>query len=179
MPSDRSPRFERPRIELIDASTALLEAAPNDAQFSALLDSAAIAEDWLDFPDALERMCALYRDGPSPKPWGVLFFVLDALPVPRTMIGWGGYKGAPSDDGEVEIGYAIAPDFQGRGLATLAAKTMIARAFETARVSAILAHTLPEKNASVRILEILGFTFDGEAEEPPHGEVWRWRLKRL
>lgn len=170
MPSD-SP----PRIELIDASSALLEAALDDAQFSALLDGAAIAENWLDFPDALESMRKAYRDAPSPKPWGVLFFV---LAEPRTMIGWGGYKGAPNDDGEVEIGYAIAPSFQGRGLATLAAQTMIARAFETPRVTSVIAHTLTEKNASVRILEKLGFAFDGEVEEPPHGIVSRWRLER-
>ena len=37
------PQVEEPRIELIDATTALLEAAPDAAQFSALLDGAAIA----------------------------------------------------------------------------------------------------------------------------------------
>jgi len=177
------PQVEEPRIELIDATTALLEAAPDAAQFSALLDGAAIAEGWLDFADALESMRKLYRDGPSPKPWGVLFFVLNdpgamSRTMSKTMVGWGGYKGAPNDDGEVEIGYAIAPGFRGRGLATLAAQTMIARAFETPRVTAIIAHTLTEKNASTRILEKLGFVFAGEVEEPPHGDVWRWRLKR-
>ena len=172
------PQDELPRIDLIDASYALLEAAPDPVRLSALLDGAEIADDWLDFPDALERMCALYRDGPSQKPWGVLFFVLDAPPMPRTMIGWGGYKGAASDDGDVEIGYAIAPDFRGRGLATLTAQTMIDRAFEAPRVTAILAHTLMEKNASVRVLEKLGFVFVSEVDEPPHGHVWRWRLER-
>lgn len=172
------PQADFQRIELIDATTALLEAAPDSARFSDLLDGAAIAEGWLDFPDALARMAALYRDGPSPKPWGVLFFVLDAPPVPRTLIGWGGYKGAPDDDGAVEIGYAIAPGLRGRGLATLAAQTMIARAFETPRVGAVIAHTLPEKNASVRILEKLGFVFAGDVEEPGHGAARRWRLAR-
>lgn len=173
------PKSEAPRIELIDATTALLEAAADPAQLSALLDGAAIADAWLDFPDALESMRNAYRDGPSPKPWGVLFFVLnDPAAKSYTMIGWGGYKGAPSDDGEVEIGYAIAPGFRGRGLAMLAAQAMIARAFETPRVAAIIAHTLPEKNASVHILEKLGFVFDGEAEEPGHGAAWRWRLRR-
>ena len=183
MPSDNPPR-----IELIDASSALLEAALDDAQLSALLDGAVIAPGWLDFPEALESMRKAYRDAPSPKPWGVLFFVLsecvaDELgtaprPTRRTMIGWGGYKGAPSDDGEVEIGYAIAPAFQGRGLATLAAQIMVARAFDAPRVTSVIAHTLPEKNASVRILEKLGFVFAGVVEEEGHGEVWRWRLRR-
>lgn len=176
------PGNDGPRIELIDATSALLEAATDDTQFSALLDGAVIAKDWLDFPDALENMRNLYRDAPSPKPWGTLFFVLNDASTPgatsRTMIGWGGYKGAPTDDGEVEIGYAIAPAFRGRGLATLAAQTMRARAFDSSRVTTIIAHTLAEKNASVRILEKLGFAFDGAIEEPEHGEVWRWRLAR-
>jgi len=159
MPSDNPPR-----IELIDASSALLEAALDDAQLSALLDGAVIAPGWLDFPEALESMRKAYRDAPSP--------------TRRTMIGWGGYKGAPSDDGEVEIGYAIAPAFQGRGLATLAAQIMVARAFDAPRVTSVIAHTLPEKNASVRILEKLGFVFAGVVEEEGHGEVWRWRLRR-
>ena len=33
------------------------------------------------------------------------------------LIGFGGFKGAPRD-GDVEIGYAVAPDRQGRGIAT-------------------------------------------------------------
>jgi hypothetical protein len=49
----------------------------DDAQFSALLDGAAIAPAWLDFPEALESMRNGYRDAPSPKPWDVLFFMLN------------------------------------------------------------------------------------------------------
>ncbi len=39
------------------------------------------------------------------------------------------------------------------------------------------AQTLPEKNASTRILEKLGFSFMGPVQHPEDGEVWEWRLR--
>jgi RimJ/RimL family protein N-acetyltransferase len=38
----------------------------------------------------------------------------------------------------------------------------------------VRAHTLPERNASTRILEKCGFTFRGEILDPEDGLVWRW-----
>jgi len=37
-----------------------------------------------------------------------------------------------------------------------------------------IAHTLPEPNASTRILEKVGLRRDGEARDPEVGVVWRW-----
>lgn len=36
------------------------------------------------------------------------------------------------------------------------------------------AHTLPERNASTRVLEKCGFTLVGEVVDPDDGVVWRW-----
>jgi RimJ/RimL family protein N-acetyltransferase len=39
----------------------------------------------------------------------------------------------------------------------------------------VIAHALPERNASTRVLEKVGFTYDGAAAE--NGEVvWRYSL---
>ena len=51
------------------------------------------------------------RDGVDP--WGPHLIFEDR----RAAFGFGGFKGAPVD-GEVEVGYAVAPDRQGRGIAT-------------------------------------------------------------
>jgi ribosomal-protein-alanine N-acetyltransferase len=88
----------------------------------------------------------------------------------------GGFKGRPSA-GTVEIGYEIAESRRRRGLATAAARAMLNEAFADPHVDAVLAHTLPEPNSSNRILENLGFRFDGQTFEGDE-QVWRFRLDR-
>jgi ribosomal-protein-alanine N-acetyltransferase len=95
---------------------------------------------------------------------------------PPELVGWGGFKGPPAG-GTVELGNEIAESRQGRGLATAATRAMVAEAFADQRVGAVIAHTLPERNASNRVLEKAGFRFDGEARDGDRA-VWRFSLER-
>jgi RimJ/RimL family protein N-acetyltransferase len=52
----------------------------------------------------------------------------------------------------------------------------IARA-ATPPPSLIRAHTLPEMNASCRVLEKAGFKRLGEVIDPEDGLVWRWERR--
>ena len=97
--------------------------------------------------------------------------------TPPSWSGWGGFKGPP-EDGVVELGYEIAEARQGAGLATAATRAMLEESFVDDRVIAVIAHTLAERNASNRVLEKAGFSFDGEADEDGES-VWRWRLARV
>ena len=102
----------------------------------------------------------------------------NATGVDRGLVGFGGFKGPPTD-GEVEIGYAIAPARQGRGLATAAARTLIDRARER-RVARVVAHTLATPNASTQVLVHCGLTRTATVADPDHGvedDVWRWELQ--
>jgi RimJ/RimL family protein N-acetyltransferase len=54
------------------------------------------------------------------------------------------------------------------------AGALVARAAASGAVRLIYAHTLPEPNASTRILVRHGFTQTGMAEDPDAGPVWRW-----
>ena len=81
-------------------------------------------------------------------------------------------------DGVVELGYALAPAFRGRGLATAAVAAMLREAFAGAAVRAVIAHTLAERNASGRVLEKAGFAFDGEVADEGGGTTWRYRVER-
>ena len=103
--------------------------------------------------------------------WGSRLFLHDA---PRVLVGWGGFKGPPTD-GSVEIGYAVAPEWQGRGLATCAVRAMLREAYAAPQVKAVIAHTLPERNASVRVLEKAGFAPDGVVVSEGKRSVWRFR----
>ena len=89
----------------------------------------------------------------------------------------GGVKGAPRD-GVVGLGYAIAPSHEGRRLATAAVHALLAEAFADAEIRAIVAHTLPERNASVRVLEKAGFRLEGEVRDEAVGIAWRHRRER-
>jgi RimJ/RimL family protein N-acetyltransferase len=126
------------------------------------------------FPASLRRTRDALAADPDSARWGTRLFVLDD---PRTLVGWGGFKGAP-DDGAVELGYAIAPSWEGRGLATAAVREMLAEAFRDPGVRAVLAHTLPGPGASVRVLEKSGFVHDGEVADERAGTVWRFRRDR-
>ena len=94
-----------------------------------------------------------------------------------TNVGIGGFKGPPTN-GVVEIAYAILPQHQGRGYATAAARAMVDYAFQSAEVSMVIAHTLPEGAASQRVLQKAGFRHAGEVVDPEDGLVWRFEFQR-
>ena len=128
---------------------------------------------WATFTEALPRSRDALVEHPNGHAWGTRLFVSGD---PPELVGWGGFKGLP-DDGVVELGYEIAEARRGRGLATAATNAMVAEAFADDRVTTVIAHTLAERNASSRVLEKAGLTFDGEASED--GElVWRYARTR-
>ena len=68
------------------------------------------------------------------------------------------------------------PAFEGRGHAS----AMAAALFEIARAAGaplVIAHTLPEENASTRALRRNSFIFAGETIDPEDGLVWRWERR--
>jgi len=55
-----------------------------------------------------------------------------------------------------EIGWSIAPDFQGRGYATEASREMLRLGFEELGLHRIVAECDPRNEASIRVMEKLG-----------------------
>jgi RimJ/RimL family protein N-acetyltransferase len=90
------------------------------------------------------------------------------------VIGTAGFPAPPDAEGMVEIAYGIVPDYQGRGYATEAANALVAWAGNDGRVRLVRAHTLPERNASTRVLEKCGFCQVGAETHPTDGLIWRW-----
>ncbi len=124
--------------------------------------------------EAMVQAGGWLADHPESAEWWTYWFV---DPAAAMLVGLGGFKGAPAE-GLVEIGYALAPGWRRRGLATEAARGMIGFALADPRVERILAHTLPESNESTAVLERLGFALEGEMIDPDDGEIWRWSLPR-
>lgn len=104
-------------------------------------------------------------------PWGG-YLAVDASS--RVVLGTCGFKGPPDADGAVEIAYFTFPGGEGRGIATAMARALCMRASRQAGVRMLRAHTLPERNASARLLSRLGFAHIADVVDPDDGPVWRW-----
>jgi ribosomal-protein-alanine N-acetyltransferase len=123
-------------------------------------------------PDVSPAWAASLRTLQHPDPWTLGFAVIDK--ESRSVIGGASFKGAPDATGIVEIAYGIVPSFEGRGYATEAARALVNYAQGNDKVRRIIAHTVPEANASTRVLGKCGFTFACEVIDPEDGRVWRW-----
>jgi [ribosomal protein S5]-alanine N-acetyltransferase len=115
---------------------------------------------------------ALLEESSPADPWIHGFNLVDR--ADGNVIGKCAFKGPPGADGAVEIAYGIDPEHQGKGYATEAAAALVSYAVGTAKVCIVRAHTLPEPNASTRVLSKCGFRRVGEVVDPDDGLVWRW-----
>ena len=137
---------------------AMVEAMPPS-------EKAQLSADWL----------ARLHASTSPDPWTHGFSLVHR--DSNIVVGKSGFKGPPAADGVVEIAYGIAPDYQGKGYATEAAQALVIFAFSSGQVRVVRAHTLPESNASTRVLTKCGFRHMGEVMDPEDGLVWRWEKR--
>jgi RimJ/RimL family protein N-acetyltransferase len=160
-------------VRLVRADLSVLDAALAGDDALARVLGHAVAPGWATFPGRLRQLRAELAASGDGADWGTRLFVTEE---PPELVGWGGFKGPPRD-GAVEVGYEIAACRQGRGLATGALRAMLAEALADQRVTAVIAHTLPERNASNHILETAGFRFEWPATVRGMA-VWRYALAR-
>ena len=114
----------------------------------------------------------LYAKVGFEEPWIGYLALADETPV-----GTCAYKTKPQG-GRVEIAYFTFPDYEGRGYASAMAAQLVAIAQEHESSVLVAAQTLPERNASHRILEKLGFLHVDTIDHPEDGMVWEWHLRR-
>lgn len=120
--------------------------------------------------DALRATAGMYEALGFEEPW-ICYLAMAGSDV----VGTCGFKGPPSK-GRVEIAYFTFPGFEGRGYATEMAGELLAIAQGHKSRPAVAAQTLPQRDASHRILEKLGFRHTETIEHPEDGSVWEWRL---
>ena len=182
------------RLDLIPATVEALDAEPaivgHHDQMRVVLD-VEVPVEWP--PDLLDRGAIEWtrerlredevadggkvrsgRDGPNAG-WWLHYIVLRRADEPDVLIGSCGYKGPPSEDGTVEIGYGILTEFRRRGYATEASRGLVDNAFEHDAVRRVIAETLPELTPSKGVLDKLGFRFIGDGSEEG---VIRYELQR-
>ena len=116
------------------------------------------------------------RTGVTGPPWSG-YLAVDR--VRDTIVGTCGFKAPPDAEGVAEIAYFTFPGFEGQGCASAMAAGLVERGNKAAGVCRLRAHTLPERNASTRILEKVGFERRGEIIDPEDGVIWRWEREPL
>ncbi len=89
-------------------------------------------------------------------------------------IGLIGFKGAPNGRAEVEIGYGLAPEQQGQGFMTEAARALVNWGLAQPDCTAVTAWTELDNVASQRVLEKIGMVRDGQQNNQYH-----WRTPEL
>ena len=104
-------------------------------------------------------------------PWtGYVAFSADGAAV-----GTCAFKGPPTEEKEVEIAYLTFPEYEKRGYGLAMAHSLFDIAANSGEADWVVAQTLSEESASVRICRRLSFTFEGEVLDPEDGLVWRWK----
>ena len=159
-------------VRLISLSPALADAAREPRRFTAL--TGVHIADVADQVQVVAEQDAAHRArvGWIPE-WGGFLAIDDAR---QQVVGIGGYVAAPDRDGAVEIAYGTFAPYEGQGYATQIAAELVARAATSDAVRLVYAHTLPNPNASTRILQKHGFVQTGTAHDDDAGLVWRWEL---
>ena len=150
----RSERLELVSIDR-DQLAAILDG--RSAEVGAQL-GVVLPPDWME-----DRMLPRWRlqqidEDPASQPWLLRALI---LPEPRTYVGYFNFHGPPGDEGWVELGYEIQPDHRRRGYAQEAAVRMMRWAVEDHGVDHFRASVGPDNEASLKMIEKLGFEETG------------------
>ncbi|WP_442931105.1 GNAT family N-acetyltransferase [Micromonospora sp. NBC_00389] len=144
---------------LTDQVVALRRLAPDDAELMYRLHSRpeVVANQAPPVPperSAIERRCRLAESG-----WltGDIARLLITDVASGEPAGSCGLSYTDVSSGEGSIGYALLPDWRGRGYATRAVRLLAGWAFGAAGIARLTAGTVPENTASHRVLERVGF----------------------
>jgi RimJ/RimL family protein N-acetyltransferase len=157
------------RLDLVPATVELLTADGQGRPSLAAMLGADVPDSWPPEhwePHVLELLSAKLKEDSRAADWPAYYFVRRGSGgEPARLVGNAGFTGPPDEDGAVEIGYSLLPEFQGQGFAHEGCLAMVNRALACDDVRQVVIHTLPELTASIKLAERLGFVFVGPGAE--------------
>ncbi|MFZ6053035.1 GNAT family N-acetyltransferase [Halocola ammonii] len=163
-------------LKIIPCNTEILQSAIDGNDKLAEQLNVDVPENWTQFGvGALQYAHDKLVQSEDEIGWWTHFPI---LVEENKLIGSGGYKGKPTEEGTVEVGYEIAPDYRNRGLATELTNGLVQKAFSDSRVKSVIAHTLGEDNPSTKVLRKCGFKIVDEINDSDDGLIWKWELKK-
>jgi len=100
-----------------------------------------------------------------------------ALELKRSgeLIGRAGFERLPdwtADEADAELGWLLARDAWGQGLATEAARAMLDFGFTNLPLSRLVSIAFPDNQRSIRVMERVGFSLQGHTQWRGHEMVW-------
>ena len=162
-------RLSESRLELIPATAALVRAEMECGRPFFHMLGVQPVDGWppVDTADALPFFLEQLQKGPEMEGWLAWYWVLTGKSGEESvLVGNGGFKGPPSSDGIVEVGYYVRPAHRGHGYGTEAVCCLLEHALSRAGVKLVIAQTQHDNEASVKLLEKVGFVCAGEGCEP-------------
>jgi RimJ/RimL family protein N-acetyltransferase len=81
----------------------------------------------------------------------------------RTLIGTGGFMRGRTE-GTLLLGYAVLPEYRGKGYGSEAVRSLTEWALEDPGVDRLVAIAAPDSTASIRVLEKNGFAPTGDED---------------
>ncbi len=139
----------------------LIEDAPKVDEALKLASSGKALDD--DTRQAMQELYDRAVLSPADYLWSTQWQIV--LTSENRSIGGACFKGAPNQNGEVEIGYGLSPDYRGYGYMKEAASALCRWALEQPDVTSVVAETDKDNLASQKVLQHCGMIFDRESDE--------------
>ena len=164
-----------PNLRIVPCDDTLFDAIRMGNNTLARVMGVNVPKKWTDFRDTFTPSYQRWKSHPPLREWWVYL----TIHIPdNILIGSCGYKGEPDSTGSVEIGYEIIESYRKKGLGMETALGLVQHACSKSGVHKVIAHTLPEENASGQILQKIGFIQTEDIRDPDEGFLWRWEIKK-
>ncbi len=163
--------LETNRLQLLPFSLELKKVTLTEKASLAQILGIHVPDSWPgpDMTEALPFFIEAMEKDPARHVWdGIIIHKAD-----QVAIGAIGFHGAPNEQGMVEIGYSIIPEYEGHGYATEIAHCLIDWAFQTQEIKVITAECLNDNIGSIRVLEKVGMH-----RLEPEGNMLKWQLRK-
>jgi len=151
-------------LQLVRLTMPVFEAlAAEDVEQAEKLTGLTMSPWFAERVEIWHYMISLLDGRPDNADW-----LMQAVVMDDAAIGNAGYKGAPLD-GQVELGYSIAPELRRRGYASQVVRLLLDRAARDPRVTRVIARINPDNAASIGVVTKAGFVPDGDYLSPRSG----------
>jgi ribosomal-protein-alanine N-acetyltransferase len=161
--------LETNRLKLIPFSLDLMKAAMTDKAKLGEMLGVGVPDSWPG-SDLAEALPIFVKNiDPSNPVWDWLII----HKADRVLIGDVGFMGGPDEEGVVEIGYSIVPEYRNQGYATEMASSLIQWALQRQEIKMIIAKTLKDNIASIKVLVKIGMHCVGV-----EGDYLKWEIRQ-